>query len=71
MKIIIKYSKKSNLFIGKINNFLFISFSIRRPLNKNLLINISLVTYNYILLTRIIRQFGLAKPLINIKDYYL
>lgn len=70
MKVVIKYLNKKTIFVCKVDRFLFFNF-INKKLNKDVLITISLITYNYILLNRILRQFGLAKPLINIKDYYL
>lgn len=69
MKVVLRYLDKNSMFVCKVNKFLFITF-IKRRINKNLLITISLITYNYILFNRILREFGLAKPLINIKDYY-
>ena len=68
MKINIKYKKKSFSFIVKINGSLFFRFSMKNNINSS--INISLVTYNYVLLNRILRQFGLVKPLLNKNDYY-
>lgn len=69
MKINIKYKKKSFSFIVNVNKFLFLRFPLKYY-QKNLFINISLITYNYIMLNRILRQFGLIKPLLNKKDFY-
>lgn len=70
MKVVIRYFDKNSMFVCKVDKFLFINFIKRKKrIDKNSLITISLITYNYILFNRILRQFGLAKPLINIKDY--
>lgn len=69
MKINIKYRKKSFSFIVKINGSIFFRWTLRN-LKDNLFINISLITYNYIILNKILRQYGLTKPLLNKKDYY-
>ena len=69
MRINIKYKKKSFSFIVKINGSLFFRFPMKNK-NNSSSINISLVTYNYVLLNRILRQFGLVKPLLNKNDYY-
>lgn len=69
MKINIKYKKKSFSFIVNVNKSLFLRFPLKYY-QKNLFINISLITYNYIMLNRILRQFGLVKPVLNKKDFY-
>jgi len=66
MKIYIKYIKRFNMYNILIDKHLFISFKL---INKRLLVKMSLKAYNYMLLIKILRQFGLAKPLINLKNY--
>lgn len=69
MKIYIKYNSKKFKYIIKIDNKIFINFIIKKFINKNKLKNISLLVYNYILVIKLLRIFGLNKSLINKKDY--
>lgn len=66
MKTIIKYKKKSLNFLIKINKQIFIKWKL---LSKKNYTNISLKTYNYLIIAKILRNFGLLKPLINIKKF--
>ena len=70
MRLDLCYKKKSFSFISKINRSLFLRTPLKNFNKSNLSINISLITYNYIILNKILRQFGLMKPLLNKKDYY-
>jgi hypothetical protein len=69
MKISISYKKKNYRFLVKVNNKVFLIFLIKKLNSVILLKNISLIIYNYILLIKILRIYGLSKPLINKKDY--
>ena len=69
MLITIRYNKKKYSFIIKINSFVFYIHKIRK-LKKTSKINLSVLVYNYILVLKILRQFGLLKPIINLNDYY-
>jgi hypothetical protein len=69
MKIHIIYKKKNYKFFVKVNNKVFLIFLIKKLNSIVLLKNISLIIYNYILLIKILRIYGLSKPLINKKDY--
>jgi hypothetical protein len=69
MKISIIYKKKNYRFLVKINNKVFLIFLLKKLNSVILLKNISLIVYNYILLIKILRIYGLSKPLINKKDY--
>jgi len=64
MKIRIQFNKKS--YIVKINNKLLFIYYLR----KNFKNNYSLYNYNYNILLKILRIFGLIKPIYNNKDYY-
>jgi len=69
MKILIKYNKKKYKYTVKLNNKIFINFLIKKFIKDNKLQNISLIIYNYILLIKLLRNFGLIKSLSNSKDY--
>jgi hypothetical protein len=69
MKIHISYKKKNYKFFVKVNNKVFLIFLIKKLNSVILLKNISLIIYNYILLIKLLRIYGLSKPLINKKDY--
>lgn len=69
MKVIIKYNKKKYKYLIKLNNKIFINFIIKKFIKINKLENISLIIYNYILLIKLLRIFGLIKPLNNTIDY--
>jgi len=69
MKVIIKYNKKKYKYLIKLNNKIFINFIIQKFIKINKLENISLIIYNYILLIKLLRIFGLIKSLNNTIDY--
>jgi len=69
MKILIKYNKRKYKYTIKLNNKIFINFLIKKLIKINKLENISLIIYNYILLIKLLRNFGLIKSLNNSKDY--
>jgi hypothetical protein len=69
MKVIIKYNKKKYKYLIKLNNKIFINFIIKKFIKINKLENISLIIYNYILLIKLLRIFGLIKSLNNTRDY--
>ena len=69
MKVIIKYNKRKYKYLIKLNNKIFINFIIKKFIKINKLENISLIIYNYILLIKLLRIFGLTKSLNNSKDY--
>ena len=69
MKILIKYNKKKYKYTVKLNNIIFINFFMKKFIKDNKLQNISLIIYNYILLIKLLRNFGLIKSLSNSKDY--
>ena len=69
MKVIIKYNKKKYKYFIKLNNKIFINFIIKKFIKINKLKNIILIIYNYILLIKLLRIFGLIKPLNNTIDY--
>ena len=69
MKISISYNKKNFKYLVKLNNVVFLVFLMKKFNSDTLLKKISLIVYNYILLIRILRIFGLTKSLINKKDY--
>jgi len=69
MKIHIIYKKKNYKFFVKVNNKVFLIFLLKKLNSVILLKNISLIIYNYILLIKLLRIYGLSKPLINKKDY--
>lgn len=69
MKISIKYNSKKYIYIIKINNSIFMNFIIRKFIDRNKLKNISLIIYNYMIVIKLLRNFGLSKPLINRKDF--
>lgn len=65
MKLNIILKKKKLKYIILINNLILFKFK----LNKIRNINISLVIYNYIILMKILRIYGLKKPLIKISNF--
>jgi hypothetical protein len=67
MKVIIKYNKIKKVFIVKINNNLLLNYYLKIN-RKN---NYSMINYNYNLLLKILRIFGLIKPIYNKKDYLI
>lgn len=69
MKILIKYNKKKYIYIIKLNNKVFINFLVKKFIKTKKLENISLIIYNYILLIKLLRNFGLIKSLNNKKDF--
>lgn len=69
MKISISYNKKSFKYLVKVNNVIFLIFLVKKLNSDKLLKKISLIVYNYILLIKILRIYGLIKPLVNKKDY--
>jgi len=69
MKILIKYNKKKYKYIVRLNNKIFINFLNKKFIKTKNLKNISLIIYNYILLIKLLRNFGLIKSLNNKKDY--
>lgn len=67
LNIIIKYNLLLNTWILYINKYLFRIFLFT---NYNYLNNfLSIYNIKYFLLVKILRQFGIIKPIINIKDY--
>ncbi len=69
MKIYIKYNKKSLNYIIKLDKKLFVNLSFKKFISNFLLKKISFKLYNYIILLKLLRMFGLIKPLINLKDF--
>jgi len=69
MKIKIIYKKKIFKFLVKLDKNLIINFFIKKLIIKFLSNNISLIIYNYILLIKLLRIYGLIKPLINLNDF--
>jgi hypothetical protein len=69
MKILIKYNKKKYKYTIILNEKVFINFLIKKFIKTKKLENISLVIYNYILLIKLLRNFGLIKSLNNKIDY--
>jgi hypothetical protein len=61
----INYKKKNKYFYIKIKNKLLFIFYIKK-INNN---NISILSYNYYLLLKILRNFGLLNPIYNKKNY--
>jgi len=69
MKVNIIYSRKNLSFLVKLDKILFLNFLIKPLESQKLLKNISLITYNYMLLMKLLRMNGLIKPLTNFKDF--
>jgi hypothetical protein len=67
MKIKIEYNKMKEIFIVKIDNNLFLNYYLKENKKKNY----SKKNYNYNILLKILRIFGLIKPIYNKKDYIL
>ena len=68
MKVYIYYNKKLSNYNVKLDKYLFLNFFLWK---EKILIwkKISLKTYNYMLIIKLLRSFGLVKPLLNIKEY--
>ena len=66
MKILIKFNKKGYNWTVYIDNYLFLTYSLKNKLFFN---NYSKVFYNYFMLLKILRQFGLLKPVKNLKKF--
>lgn len=66
MKIAIKFNKKGYNWTVYIDNYLFLTYSLKKKLFSN---NHSNIFNNYFMLLKILRQFGLIKPLKNIKKF--
>ena len=65
--MIIKINLRKNKFYNiKIDNKLLFIFIINNKINNN---NISISSYNYFLLLKILRNFGLLNPIYNKKNY--
>lgn len=67
MKVSLKFNKKNNYFLIYIDGFLFTQCLLKK--NKKSLDNLSLGNYNYMVLVRKLRQYGLMKTLLNKNDY--
>jgi hypothetical protein len=67
MKIRIQYNKNKRIYIVKINNKLLFNYYLKKN-KKN---NFSYMNYNYNILLKILRIFGLTKSIYNYKDYYI
>lgn len=65
MSLKIIYKKNKLKYIILINKLILFKFK----LNKSRNINISLLIYNYIILMRILRIYGLIKPLKNFNNF--
>lgn len=65
MKIKIQYNKIKKMFIVKLNNKVLFNYYLKK-LKKN---NYSFINYNYNILLKILRIFGLIKPIYNLNDY--
>jgi len=65
MKIKIQYNKNKKIYIIKLNNKLLFNYYLKK-IKKN---NYSLLNYNYNLILKILRIFGLIKPIYNYRDY--
>jgi len=64
-KINIKYNKNKNIFLVFLSNKIIFTYKV-----KNLyILNLGILSTNYILLLRILRQFGLIKNMVNKLDY--
>lgn len=65
MKIIIKFNKRLSIWKVLLNNNIIFTYFYK---NKNN-INYSFIFKGYLYLLKILRQFGLKKPLKNIKQF--
>jgi len=65
MKIKIQYNINKKIYIVKLNNKVLFNYYLKK-ITKN---NYSFITYNYNILLKILRIFGLIKPIYNLKDY--
>jgi hypothetical protein len=65
MKVEIKYNKIKKIYIVKLNKELLFNYYLK----KNIKNNYSFTNYNYNILLKILRIFGLMKPIYNKKDY--
>jgi hypothetical protein len=66
MKVKLQYNKIKKIFIVKLNNKILFNYYLRKISNKN---NYSFINYNYNILLKILRIFGLIKPIYNFNDY--
>ena len=65
LKINIKYIKNKKIFLVFISNCLIYTYKLKKVSYKNL----GIIITNYLLLLRILRQFGLIKTLLNKLEY--
>jgi hypothetical protein len=65
MKIKIQYNKKKKVYIVKLDKKLLFNYYLKKKRNNNY----SFVNYNYYILLKILRIFGLIKPINNLKDF--
>ena len=66
MKILIKFNKKGYNWTVYLDNYLFLTYSLKNKLFSN---NHSKIFYNYFILLKILRQFGLLKSVKNLKEF--
>jgi len=66
MKIVINYNKINSSYVVVLNNELFFLYKFNI---KNKIVSLSFIDFNYLLLLRILRQFGFCKPLKNLIDF--
>jgi len=64
----IKIYYKKKIFVIKLNKKVLFNFLSKIKLNNNN--NLSIICYNYYLILKILRNFGLLNSLYNTKDYY-
>jgi hypothetical protein len=65
MKIKIQYNKYKKIYMVKLNNKLLFNYFLKNNIKNNY----SYLNYNYNILLKILRIFGLIKPIYNNKDY--
>lgn len=70
IKISIKYNKKRNCFIVLLNKYVFLTHKNLKYKKNRKIKNISIVDYNYFLVLKILRLYGLKKPYFNYKDFF-
>lgn len=70
MKIYIKYNKINNTFIIKINKYLFLTHRNKKYKKNKIINNLSILDYNYLIILKILRIFGLKRPLNNFRDFF-
>jgi hypothetical protein len=63
MKIYIIYLKKKLNFYIYLDGSIFLIYKLKKY--KKTAVNLSLANYNYLIVSKILRQYGLIKPLIN------